>query len=201
MGRKLGSGGFCDVHEIQAFKPHNEGTNTERKRQTIAERHFLNRHARREKSGDARYAIKFIQEKWVDDSTGFRTAAGDLKNEMGIFQLVHHPNILKVRGWATQGTAAYSESGRHDGYFLILDRLYDTLDQRIKKWKKQEKRLNNPILKRVKAKQSEKKQKELFAERLHVAFDLAGAMEHIHERNLVYRDLKVRAQNVVIRGI
>ena len=45
---------------------------------------------------------------------------------------LNHPNILKIRGWAG-GPSAYRE-GTHDGFFLILDRIDETLSHRIMRW-------------------------------------------------------------------
>lgn len=188
LGKCLGKGGFSDVYEIKAFKQNNK-TNTKRKLQNKAARDFMTNHAKRENSGEARYAIKFLQEKWVEDRKGFQIAATDLATEADILTSIHHPNILKIRGWATDSTDAYYSTGRHDGYFLILDRLNETLEERIHRWKKQNKRLNHPFLRELIDKKGNKK-RQLLAEKLNVAFDLAGALEHLHANNLIYRDLK-----------
>ena len=43
-----------------------------------------------------------------------------------------HPNIIKLRGLTLSGAAGFA-NGPY-GYFLIIDRLFETLDQMIKQW-------------------------------------------------------------------
>ena len=47
---------------------------------------------------------------------------------------LNHPHILKLRGLAYNGTFGF-ETGP-TGYFLIIDRLFDTLVDRIQRWTK-----------------------------------------------------------------
>ena len=47
---------------------------------------------------------------------------------------LNHPHIMKLRGVAFDGTSGF-ESGP-TGYFLIIDRLFETLGDRIKRWAK-----------------------------------------------------------------
>lgn len=94
LGKMLRSGGFSDVYEIKSFKQ-------DAKKNA---REFLSKRARRERSGDARYAVKFLQEKWLRDRKGFQIAATDLATEADILSSISHPNILKIRG--TQNNCA-----------------------------------------------------------------------------------------------
>ena len=72
-------------------------------------------------------------------------------------------------------------------YQQILDRLYDTLTERIDDWKKRDKQWINNLFDFQK-----KKEKAFMAERLTVAYDIASALAYLHDLNIIYRDLKVR---------
>ena len=50
---------------------------------------------------------------------------------------LNHPNIIKLRGITHSGAAGFSKGP--SGYFLIIDRLFETLDQRIRRWRDQHK--------------------------------------------------------------
>jgi serine/threonine protein kinase len=71
------------------------------------------------------------------------------------------------------------------GYFLVVDRLYDTLDKRIDIWKELKRRklrhsspLNTKLL------------QAMFLQRLQVACDICSAIRHLHNLKVVFRDLK-----------
>jgi serine/threonine protein kinase len=77
-------------------------------------------------------------------------------------------------------------------YFIVMDRLYDTLEKRIATWRLIQERLNGSVGKFL-TDRGGKKAKELVLERLIVAFDISSALSYLHERKLIYRDIKVRS--------
>lgn len=68
----------------------------------------------------------------------------------------------------------------------VIDRLYDTLDQRIAKWAQKEKYIKSSIGKII----FRKKMKSIMEDKLMTALDLAAAFEYLHSKNIIYRDLK-----------
>jgi len=84
-----------------------------------------------------RYACKHLQQKLMEKPDDFQLAAAELAFEAHILSSFDHPNILKIRGWAANGIASF-ESGKHDSFFLMLDLLDETLDQRIIRWREHE---------------------------------------------------------------
>lgn len=84
-----------------------------------------------------RYACKHLQQKLMENPEDFQLAAAELAFEAHILSSFDHPNILKIRGWAANGIASF-ESGKHDSFFLMLDLLDETLDQRIIRWRDNE---------------------------------------------------------------
>lgn len=81
-------------------------------------------------------------------------------------------------------------------FFIILDRLYSTLDKEMLKWSDIYKR-NKGILFGL-CGRNNKNLKQLMITRMTVAYDLAAAFFYLHENRLVYRDIKVRIYNSFI---
>ncbi len=108
-------------------------------------------------------------------------AAMDMATETHFLSVLNHQHIIKMR--------AVGEIDMFDkNYFIVLDRLYDTLDERIEDW--QEELKNSTTCLAMFRRGSKTKKKRLFAERLTVARNIASAMQHLHDLNVIYRDMK-----------
>jgi len=84
---------------------------------------------RNKNNPEARYAVKRLREELVGNER-YR-AMVDLAVEARFLSKIRHPNIIRMRG-------AAETSQLEDGYFIVVDRLYDTLEQRIEKWQFEE---------------------------------------------------------------
>lgn len=155
------------------------------------------------RDGEARYAIKRLHK----DLPELARARGqiDLAIEATLLSGLWHPNISeyvcrrhkeRVRQSLTQffpseylvKMRAVAEGDflqRH--FFIIMDRLYDTLDVRIKQWKNRHNQAKGNFF-GLGADKSQLYQ--LTVERLTVAYDLAAALAYMHANHLIYRDLK-----------
>ncbi|CAB9499322.1 activated protein kinase kinase kinase 7 [Seminavis robusta] len=143
LGKRLGEGGFGVVSEVLAFdisahenshRPQETGVEVEKKDEEedpdFQGRKFIADHCIRNDSG-ARYAIKILKQSLVDkaDDNLMVKALADMAVETHILSAIEHPNIVKLRGVSQQGRY-------HPQYFIVMDRLYDTLEKRIEAWAK-----------------------------------------------------------------
>ena len=143
------------------------------------DKNFMSKYVTTSK-GKARYVVKIISPHIVrGDFSKFVQAAADMATETYFFSVLNHPHILKMR--AVGQSDMFSPS-----YFLVLDRLYETLDHKIAhSWKKHKDHLKNDFFVWGRY----RKNMSFWTERVGVARDLAGALSYLHEMYIIYRDL------------
>lgn len=122
-----------------------------------------------------RYACKHLRQKLMYSPEEFRIAASELACEAHMLASLDHPNILKIRGWSHNGIASF-EDGSHDSFFLLLDVLDETLESRVDWW-----RMNGIV---------SMNDTSLYLQKLHIMSEIASALSYLHERGIVFRDLK-----------
>jgi serine/threonine protein kinase len=187
-GLVLGSGCFASVYEVRGFSiTEDDGQRLSLSRDDdevnpgeIESRKFIAKHCYRS-NGDARYAIKRLRQATICESLSYMNGMADLATETLFLASLQHPNIIKLRGIAKEDM--FSEE-----YYLILDRLYDTLTVRVRKWKKRKKQ-SQGIMGSFKDRDGSAK-KQLFEERMQYGLDLAAAIAYIHKQMIIHRDLK-----------
>lgn len=185
LGKVLGKGGFSTVYEVREVQVVDSSCET---KTTTDECQFIADHCLRESErthykngGDARYAIKLLSPEVVADNGKFIQGIIDMATETRVLSDTEHPNIVKVRAFA-------HVSPFHDEYFIMMDRLYDTMESRITKWAKKVKQ-NSGLGGRMFDRKGLKK-KKLWEDKIMAAFDLSSALGYLHGRKIVYRDLK-----------
>lgn len=122
------------------------------------------------------YAIKHLKAELLQNSKLFEAAAADLIMEAKFLSRLDHPNILRLRGMALGGSSTFSTTGLFDSYFLIVDELQETLIQRIHRWKIEG--------------STDQYQPAMVLYKLKLAVQVASALAYLHERRIVFRDLK-----------
>ena len=144
LGKLLGSGSFNDVYEVKTLD-------------------------KSRLPQDQDYAIKFLKPCAFSN----QDAAADLLLESKYLALLStakysHDNIVKLHGISAAGCQGFMSP---EGFFLILDRLQETLVDRMVQWKQLE-------------------DKCLFVERLQAGVHLSSALAHLHEMRIIFRDVK-----------
>lgn len=205
-GALVGAGSFSEVFEITSFdlnkgkKLSKKSITSEmapsrrRKRQDLIEEH--ENHVQDLYTGKAlksRYVIKQLHQKLLADPKLFRRALKDLATEVNIMGSLDHPHIAQLHATAMGGTDAVTKSGKHDSYFIILDRLVQTLDNRIDAWNL-EKIRTGPSYYLDNATNTDR-----MALKANYALQIASGLKHLHERRIIFRDLK--PQNIGFKEV
>ena len=198
LGDFLGSGGFNDVYEVEKIALITNLEDAEHAKKIASplqreHRAFLAKHVFRESSQNCRYAMKFLSIDTICDPNRYITGAADLVVEAKFLASLEHPNIIKLRGMAAAGTSGFAKMEER-GYFLLLDRLQCTLEDRIDQWKDVNEKLIGSSSGEANNNNNEstdnQKRRDFLAERLHVAFDVCAALDYLHNNHIIYRDLK-----------
>jgi serine/threonine protein kinase len=196
VGKRLGKGGFSNVDEVRGIFPRetpkpkrgsgnkcpvmlsrtNLSPNDTVTIDNKESRQFIATH-----SLDARYAIKLLRRDVLNNEDKLALALCDLTIETRFLSNLEHPNVIKLRAIS----AADPFSGH---YFLLLDRLYDTLQKRIEVWKRQQ-QIMCSFWGRLRDRR-DKKRKAFLEYRLERAYDLSAAIEYLHEKKIIHRDFK-----------
>jgi len=179
IGELLGSGSFGVVHEVSGLSLGEDDKKFMDKvdlgkvdSASKLEKKFIS------ETGNACFAIKTLLPEIVNDTDKYSIGIRDMMIEANILSRLNHPNIIKIK--------SFSNALFHPNCFHILDRIFDTLEVRIAKWRKQSMRQSR-FLSMIKFK--EKKRKEVSEERLAVAYDLISAIKYLHDKKIVHRDL------------
>jgi serine/threonine protein kinase len=162
-------------------------------------RHFIATHCHRAKEGQptkaiARYALKQLKRNVAEDPHTFMQGVADMATETRVLSsLTDHPNIIKLRGIARGSQMPFGND-----YFILMDRLYDTLERRIEKWQRLEQKLSgvHGLVRDF----SQTKRTQLWMDRVIFTYDLSSALAYLHSKHVMHRDLKPPNVGFDLRG-
>jgi serine/threonine protein kinase len=212
VGRVLGRGGFCVVHEAKvnglggslASKPkglirrvfgRGGEASSGRMSSTDSDWGELDSDAPGKFSVDLNGAVstsqmgkrrKYVIKKISLESrsrVNFLKSTVDLAMETSFLASLEHPHIIRMYGVSSDGPFA-------EGYFIILEKVNETLTKRIKKWMdvdRQCKGITGVFTGVLTG--SKKKLQKMQSERIAAALDIATGTAYMHDRSIMFRDL------------
>jgi serine/threonine protein kinase len=187
VGKQLGRGGFCTVHQVDSFQP-SEVNARKLTTSQVAARAVLAFNASNAPRNESRYAVKFPRPDLVSNPKKLCAAIKDIQRESRILSVLNHENIVKLRGCAIPG-----QEGQ---FFIIMDRLDGTLLHLVEKWRFQAEKLKEPRP----ALFGIQLQHAVLVDRLQVATEIASAIEYLHGKRMIYRDIKAGNVGITASG-
>ena len=208
LGELLGTGTFCEVHELHdvcllsgiehkldGYSRQIEGNEQRRKREHI----YRTCH---DKTGNSRYVVKHLRPNLATDRSYkiFTHASVDCLKEFDILSRLSHPNIVQLRGGAVsernnnnnddnKDYGKIVEENNPENFFIILEKLGETLSQRILRWILTKKRVTQERDGSITDSTIATVQvlPPVYVEKLRYARDIASALAHLHDHRMVFR--------------
>jgi len=137
------------------------------------------------------YAIKHLKRGLVKDPAMFQRAALDLAMEAQLLMAMDHPNIVALRGWSHLGVRGLI-SGTPTGFFVIMDRLPETLEDRIFQWREELGHVKSKLKRAVLFRKQKffAQMDKILGQRMEVLQQISCALEYMHTLRLLNRDVK-----------
>jgi serine/threonine protein kinase len=158
--RRIGQGNFCNVYSVSL----------------IQSTHPSTRNDNSKKRTELEYALKRLQKRFTPGAVLFKVAAADIVIETTILSNLAHENIVAMHG-VKNGDMI--QSIKEGSFFIVLDLLVETLDDRLGRWQRKQ---NRSIFQSI----ASKKAKVL--KRINdAAMGIAKGMEYLHSLNIIFR--------------
>lgn len=184
LGKTIAKGGFSNIIEVNSFN--NEECLLKPASSEDEEDAGVTT-AKSSTSSKGEYVVKCLSTKLALKK--LPGATKDIVFEAHTLAALNHDHIIKLRGWSHEGIAGFQTSLRADGFFLILDRLEDTLFQRVFQWQNELKgrgKFGN-FKKKI---STQKILRHQLHEKIQITVDVASALAYCHARRIIHRDIK-----------
>lgn len=201
LGRLLGTGAFCDVHDLYDINLLSRDELERRKSPINKESELQKREyiytTCLDRGERPRYVIKHLRPNLTADRgiKVFTHAAIDCLKEFDILSRLSHRNIVRLCGSATLGKIQTNgnledyerivQENNPEAFFIVLEKLQETLSQRILRWTVMKKRVPPKCIP-----ESGIPLPQFYLQKLQYACDIANALAHMHSQGMVFRDLK-----------
>lgn len=199
LGKLLGTGAFCDVHDLYDVQLSScdevDQSNSPIHQESEQRRRKFIHDTCRDETGKPCYVVKHLRPNLATDRgiKVFTHAAIDCLKEFDILSRLSHRNVVRLRGSAMTGRIQTGGSRKDykkivqennpEAFFIVLEKLEETLSQRILSWTLTNKRVPPKWI-------SESGGQSLppsYLEKLRYARDMASALAHIHSQGMVFR--------------
>lgn len=186
IGRKLGNGSFCMVHEVNIINHHQKQQQQNQLENNSS--HNNNNNVKIEHP----YAIKRIDNsnntttstKKLKDDGELMQGYYDLMMEIQYLSVLSHRNIISVHGISNHQNSNNNDNSNNTYYkndFVILDKLQYSLKTQLKEWKiNQYHHKNNIGISKLIFDYNGKKETLHFMKRLQYSYDIAYAIQYLH---------------------
>jgi len=115
----------------------------------------------------------------------FAACASDLKMEGNILATLSHPNVVRLEAWSCENMIEEYLRGSYVSSYLILERLHETLEDRLNKWTRKSPTFWHKFSRRKVIKHTIRQNQKC----IHI-WSLSQALGHIHSYRVLHRDLK-----------
>jgi serine/threonine protein kinase len=161
LGKVLGHGSFSSVYDIRRIRTDDT----------------------QEKKYDAEsLVVKVLRPKLALKPTLLSACAADIVFEGLLLSTLNHKNIVSLKAMSPMGISSFA-NGRHDAFFLVMEKLHETLGDKIARWQKQSKNVFG-------MKASKAKNVSMLEEQVDAIMQLSEAIQHLHSKRILYRDAK-----------
>jgi len=136
-----------------------------------------------------KYELKVLDENLLEDDAKFRKSALDMVVEtQHLIRCIGHPYIIQIRGVSIKGTesAAMARKKSIDRFFVVTDQVEDNLHERLIQWKygRDNSSATNDL--------------EQLIQKTKYAYQIMQALKFLHERRLVFRNLKPENVGILV---
>ncbi len=198
LGKLLGTGAFCDVHDLYDVQLSSCDELDQRKSPIQLEsekrRRKYIRETCRDRTGNPAYVVKHLRTNLATDRgiKVFTHAAVDCLKEFDILSRLSHRNVVRLWGSAMTGRIQTNgnieeykkivQENNPEAFFIVLEKVEETLSQRILSWA-----LTNDRVPPKCITESGEPLPPFYLEKLRCARDIASALAHIHCQGMVFR--------------
>ena len=199
IGRLLGRGGFSEVHEARLLRDitalhSDEGGGSsddsvdDSSTDNASQPEISEEDSECDDQGHKYVVVKYLRRSVMVDRKKFARGAADLVIEASLLSALTHPNIIRLLGVTKGPVEDNFANGKDHGFFLVLDRLYDTLDHKLVEWKESQAKYSGFMFRATHDPRGRIRRGALL-ERLQIARSLADAVRYLHDHNVAFRDL------------
>jgi serine/threonine protein kinase len=156
-------------------------------------RDFLARNVSHSKTLNSRYVVKVPRISSEQTMSTLEAKRKDLATETFVLRALSHPNIIKLKGlpiehYQDENFSSNMILSKSSCSFLMMEKMHQMLQDRIKFWKRAYRRVMKPELRMVINRRG-LEQKKVLIEQLKAAVELASALEYLHINKYLHGSL------------